>query len=54
MTTPYPTTVINVPAGATVQAEWHHVLQPNGYNSADSADPVDPGHLGPTIAYLAK
>ncbi|KAG8904887.1 hypothetical protein FRC01_008565 [Tulasnella sp. 417] len=54
LVTPYSQTVIDVPAGATVQAEWHHVLQPNGYNSADSADPVDPGHLGPTIAYLAK
>ncbi|KAG8947158.1 hypothetical protein FRC04_011011 [Tulasnella sp. 424] len=54
LVTPYSQTVINVPAGATVQAEWHHVLQPNGYNSADTADPVDPGHLGPTLAYLAK
>ncbi|KAG9018751.1 hypothetical protein FRB90_010058 [Tulasnella sp. 427] len=51
---PYSKTVINVPAGATVQAEWHHVLQPNGYDSSDKADPIDPSHLGPTIAYLAK
>ncbi|KIO24778.1 hypothetical protein M407DRAFT_25835 [Tulasnella calospora MUT 4182] len=51
---PFSKTVINVPAGSTVQAEWHHVLQPNGYDPSDKADPIDPSHLGPTIAYLAK
>ncbi|KAG9050980.1 hypothetical protein FS837_000644 [Tulasnella sp. UAMH 9824] len=51
---PFSKTVINVPAGATVQAEWHHVLQPNGYDPSDKADPIDPSHIGPTIAYLAK
>lgn len=42
LVTPYSQTVITVPAGSTVQAEWHHGLQPNGYNSADSQDPIDP------------
>ncbi|KAI9068892.1 lytic polysaccharide monooxygenase [Trametes sanguinea] len=43
--------VINVPAGATVTAEWHHTLnqQPN-----DPADPIDASHKGPIISYLAK
>jgi len=54
LVTPFTTNIINIPAGATVQAEWHHVLQPNGYNSADVADPIDPGHLGPVMAYMAK
>lgn len=52
--TPYSTTVIDVPAGGTFTAEWHHVLQPDGYNPADTADPIDPGHLGPVMAYMAK
>lgn len=53
LVTPYSQTIINVPAGGTFTAEWHHVLQPNGYNSADVADPIDPGHLGPVMAYMA-
>jgi len=54
LVTPFTTDIIQIPAGATVIAEWHHVLQPDGYNSADTADPIDPGHLGPVMAYLAK
>ena len=54
LTTPFPKDIINIPAGATVSAEWHHVLQPNGLNPSDNQDPIDPSHLGPTIAYLAK
>ncbi|KAI0655315.1 glycoside hydrolase family 61 protein [Cubamyces menziesii] len=43
--------VIDVPAGATVTAEWHHTLdqQPN-----DPTDPIDASHKGPIISYLAK
>lgn len=52
--TPYSKTVIDVPAGATVGAQWDHVLQPNGWTSSDSSDPIDPGHLGPVMAYMAK
>ncbi|KAF8300469.1 hypothetical protein DL93DRAFT_2173412 [Clavulina sp. PMI_390] len=54
LVTPYSKTVINVPAGATVGAQWDHGLQPNGWTSSDSADPVDPSHLGPVMAYMAK
>lgn len=43
LVTPYSQTIITVPAGGTFTAEWHHVLQPNGYNSGDNADPIDPG-----------
>lgn len=48
--TPISTTVIPVPAGAQVIAEWHHTL--NGADPTDSADPIDPSHKGPVIAYL--
>ncbi|KAG8896175.1 hypothetical protein FRB99_009032 [Tulasnella sp. 403] len=54
LTTPYPTTIIDIPAGATVGTEWHHQLQPNGYNPADSQDPIDSSHKGPIMIYLAK
>ncbi|KAG8928754.1 hypothetical protein FRC03_005559 [Tulasnella sp. 419] len=54
LTTPYPTDIINIPAGATVTTEWHHVLQPNGYNPNDSEDPIAKGHNGPIMHYLAK
>ncbi|OCL14159.1 lytic polysaccharide monooxygenase [Glonium stellatum] len=52
LNTPLPTAVINVPAGAQVTAEWHHTLTSAG--TGDTADPIDPGHLGPVIVYLAK
>ncbi|KAI0366888.1 hypothetical protein BV20DRAFT_951183 [Pilatotrama ljubarskyi] len=44
--------IINVPAGSPVTAEWHHTLA--GADPSDSADPVDPSHKGPVMAYLAK
>ncbi|RPD62199.1 hypothetical protein L226DRAFT_551726 [Lentinus tigrinus ALCF2SS1-7] len=49
---PISTTVINVPAGSQVTAEWHHTL--SGADPSDSADPIDPSHKGPVMAYLAK
>ncbi|KAG8956481.1 hypothetical protein FRC03_010817 [Tulasnella sp. 419] len=54
LVTPYPTEIIDIPAGATVTTEWHHDLQPNGYNANDSDDPIAKGHSGPIIHYLAK
>nr|ADX07320.1 putative endoglucanase II [Flammulina velutipes] len=49
---PVSKTVIPVPAGAQVTAEFHHTL--NGADSSDSSDPIDGSHKGPVIAYLAK
>nr|AAT64005.1 endoglucanase II [Volvariella volvacea] len=49
---PISTTIINVPAGAQVTAEFHHTLQ--GANPSDSSDPIDSSHKGPILAYLAK
>ncbi|KZW01401.1 hypothetical protein EXIGLDRAFT_760893 [Exidia glandulosa HHB12029] len=49
---PLPKDVITVAAGAQVTAEWHHTLA--GADPSDSADPIDPGHLGPVMTYLAK
>ncbi|KAF3924545.1 Endoglucanase-4 [Orbilia brochopaga] len=51
LNTPYPSTVINVPSGASITMEWHHTLDSEGTN--DPADPVDPSHKGPIMAYLA-
>ncbi|KAH7106250.1 glycosyl hydrolase family 61-domain-containing protein [Auriculariales sp. MPI-PUGE-AT-0066] len=51
LTTPYPGTVITVPAGAQVTTEWHHTLTSKGTN--DSEDPIDSSHKGPVMAYLA-
>ncbi|KAG8989697.1 hypothetical protein FRB93_003554 [Tulasnella sp. JGI-2019a] len=53
LVTPYSQTVIDIPAGATVTGEWHHGLQPDGYNPSDLADPIDISHLGPVMAYMA-
>lgn len=47
---PVSTTVIPVPAGAQVTAEWHHTLTSAG--TGDSADPIDPSHKGPILAYM--
>jgi lytic cellulose monooxygenase (C4-dehydrogenating) len=44
--------VIDVRAGDTVTMVWHHTL--DGDKPNDKSDPVDPGHLGPTLAYMAK
>ncbi|TFK81455.1 carbohydrate-binding module family 1 protein [Polyporus arcularius HHB13444] len=49
---PISTAVIPVPAGSQVTAEWHHTL--SGADPSDSADPIDPSHKGPVMAYLAK
>ncbi|KAI0682468.1 glycoside hydrolase family 61 protein [Cerioporus squamosus] len=43
--------VVNVPAGASVTAEWHHTLN---QVANDAADPIDASHKGPIITYLAK
>ncbi|KIY71206.1 lytic polysaccharide monooxygenase [Cylindrobasidium torrendii FP15055 ss-10] len=50
--TPISSTIIPVTAGAQVTSEWHHTL--SGASASDSADPIDPSHKGPVIAYLAK
>ncbi|KAG9126539.1 hypothetical protein FRC07_003080 [Ceratobasidium sp. 392] len=52
LVTPYDKTVIDVPAGATITHEWHHTLDSAG--TSDNANPIDPGHLGPVMVYLAK
>ncbi|KAK0464518.1 glycoside hydrolase family 61 protein I [Desarmillaria tabescens] len=49
---PISTTIIPVPAGSQVTAEWHHTLA--GADPSDPADPIDASHKGPVIAYLAK
>jgi len=48
---PVSTAVIDVPAGATVTAEWHHTLD---QAAGDPADPIDASHKGPIISYMAK
>ncbi|KAG6916440.1 hypothetical protein DXG01_006768 [Tephrocybe rancida] len=50
--TPISTTVIPIPAGAQVTAEWHHTL--SSANTGDASDPIDASHHGPVMAYLAK
>ncbi|KZT41817.1 hypothetical protein SISSUDRAFT_1016925 [Sistotremastrum suecicum HHB10207 ss-3] len=52
LVTPYSQTVIDVPAGATILHEWHHTL--TSQYGVDDQDPIDPGHLGPVMVYLAK
>ncbi|KAG8965117.1 hypothetical protein FRC00_010453, partial [Tulasnella sp. 408] len=53
--TPLPTDIINIAAGSSVSAEWHHGLNVNGgLDPSDSSDPIDPSHKGPIMAYLAK
>lgn len=39
-------------AGDKLSAEWHHTL--DSTQATDNADPIDPGHLGPVMVYLAK
>ncbi|KAJ3727217.1 glycoside hydrolase family 61 protein [Lentinula guzmanii] len=48
---PISQTIIPVPAGAQVTAEWHHTLA--GADPTDPADPIDSSHKGPVISYLA-
>ncbi|EPS44225.1 hypothetical protein H072_1797 [Dactylellina haptotyla CBS 200.50] len=50
--TPLPSTIINVPSGATLTMEWHH--GGSGPDPSDASDPVDPSHKGPIMVYLAK
>ncbi|KAG8769921.1 hypothetical protein FRC15_004317 [Serendipita sp. 397] len=52
LVTPYDTTIIDVPAGATVTAEFHHTLTSAG--TGDTDDPISSGHKGPIMVYLAK
>lgn len=47
---PVSTVIIPVPAGIQVTAEFHHTLA--GADPSDTADPIDPSHKGPVIAYL--
>jgi cellulase len=49
---PMTKTVVNVPAGAQVTAEYHHTL--NSANTGDPDDPIAGSHKGPLIAYMAK
>ncbi|OWY46436.1 hypothetical protein AALT_g2419 [Alternaria alternata] len=41
-----------VKAGDKLTAEWHHTL--DSKPETDKSDPIDPGHLGPIMVYLAK
>ncbi|KAG8908054.1 hypothetical protein FRC01_007513 [Tulasnella sp. 417] len=53
--TPLPTDIINIAAGSSVSAEWHHGLNVNGgLDPSDPADPIEASHKGPIMAYLAK
>ncbi|KAG8755057.1 hypothetical protein FRC14_004398 [Serendipita sp. 396] len=53
LVTPYDTTIIEIPAGATVTAEFHHGLYPT-YVPTDGDDPIATSHKGPIMVYLAK
>ncbi|KAJ3508908.1 hypothetical protein NLJ89_g5500 [Agrocybe chaxingu] len=48
---PVSTTIIKIPGGAQVTAQFHHTLTSN---TGDQSDPIDPSHNGPILAYLAK
>jgi len=52
LVTPFSQTIIDVPAGATIEHEWHHTL--TSTMATDDQDPIDPSHLGPIMVYLAK
>ncbi|KAG8953534.1 hypothetical protein FRC00_006301 [Tulasnella sp. 408] len=54
LVTPYPTDIIDIPAGAKAAIQYNNVLQPNGYDPTNAADPVDPTHKGPVMVYMAK
>jgi cellulase len=45
-------TIVTVPAGATITHEWHH--GGNGADPNDGDDPIAKSHLGPVMVYLAK
>jgi hypothetical protein len=44
--------VLKVKAGDKLIAEWHHTL--DSTPETDNQDPIDAGHLGPIMVYLAK
>ncbi|KAF9013333.1 glycosyl hydrolase family 61-domain-containing protein [Cyathus striatus] len=48
---PVSQTIIKVPAGANVTAQFHRTSA--GYLGPDPSDPLDPTNKGPVIAYLA-
>ncbi|KDR82597.1 hypothetical protein GALMADRAFT_237994 [Galerina marginata CBS 339.88] len=50
---PVSKTVIPVPAGAQVTAEFHHTLSSEGLTN-DPDEPIATSHHGPILAYLAK
>lgn len=54
LVTPFPTDIIDIPAGSPAAAQWDYGLQPNGYDPTVASDPIDPSHLGPTMVYMAK
>ncbi|KAF1918685.1 glycoside hydrolase [Ampelomyces quisqualis] len=43
---------MQVKPGDKLTAEWHHTL--DSKPETDKSDPIDPGHLGPIMVYLAK
>jgi hypothetical protein len=43
---------MQVKAGDKLSAEWHHTL--DSKPETDNQDPIDAGHLGPIMVYLAK
>jgi hypothetical protein len=43
---------MQVKVGDKLTAEWHHTL--DSTPETDKSDPIDPGHLGPIMVYLAK
>lgn len=45
-------TPCQVKAGDKLTAEWHHTL--DSKPETDKSDPIDPGHLGPIMVYLAR
>ncbi|CAA7261477.1 unnamed protein product [Cyclocybe aegerita] len=49
---PVSKTVIPVPAGAQITAEFHHTL--TSANTGDASDPIDASHKGPILAYMAQ
>jgi len=51
LVTPYSQVIQDTPAGSTFITEFHHTLA--GYDPTDSADPIDPSHLGPVMIYMA-
>jgi hypothetical protein len=44
--------LMQVKSGDKLTAEWHHTL--DSKPETDKSDPIDPGHLGPIMVYLAK